>query len=227
MPRIISRTIPNDLRNGQLEALLSALTTLGFVAGGAARKVLIPDAPEPTDIDVFLYNEKGSTSQADLVLRNMGYSPAPVLPSAYVYRHPAFVLPVQVIKPYVGLKLYGKPAEVLSKFDFTVNQFALEYTAQSLVLAHEGEESHSDHVNRYLNIVNIASPLSLLNRMQKYVAKGYRMPPPEMAKLFLAYGRTPDSYKLDMEDVAEMDNDLALDYAVVEQFMGDDRYDIR
>lgn len=210
-------------KHEQTAQVLNAIEDLGFIAGGWARWELLSDAPEPSDIDVFcLHPSFAIAFQIQENLKRIGYQYQHYLHTADVYRHPNYGHTVQVIRPNVGLELAGSPEEVLGRFDFTVNQFALTNSAQHGRMVYEGADSRDHHFLKRLVFVNISSPLSLLNRTIKYVQKGYELPPTEAAKLFLAYEKTDDHYRSHVTELSFMEPEVALQYGVIEDFFGPD-----
>ncbi len=157
----------------QIREVIVAFEGIGYVAGGAARYLLVPDAPEPLDIDVFLYC---SGFDVDPLLR-LGYEP--VEDSAH--RAPFFVSPgegelrVQVVRPdHRARQAYGPPLEVLQSFTFTTEQAAVWYGAGGAagLLSVAGRV---DTENRALYNNRISNPILSLFRLNKYGQKGYSL----------------------------------------------------
>ena len=110
--------------------LLRCIEGLGFIAGGFARYMtgFWPDLV-PSDIDVFAYSKEGSGDAAlfKALTRKYEQLPNPV-PTTTSFKIAQFEIPIQFVHARSNEynMTYGTPEEVLSEFDFTTNQFALE-----------------------------------------------------------------------------------------------------
>lgn len=143
-----------------------------FIAGGAVRDYL-SDA-EIKDIDLFttskevedelikFFKEKGKLINENALLAN------------YTYKDKWF----QVIKG----KHYNSSISLINSFDFTITQAVVfvemelipeENTKKFTTQFETGNTFFQDTLAKHLRINTITFPLSTLERMQKYIQKGY------------------------------------------------------
>lgn len=156
----------------EIEDVIRAFEGVGYVAGGAARYLLVPEAPEPKDIDVFLFGRHMDLSP----MEELGYEPQGGSPRAPGFVRANDELSVQVVIPaddQIGMSNWGSPLRVLSQFTFKTEQAAVWYGAGGFagLLSVMGKE---DTENRVLNTNNHrTSPILSLYRINKYGQKGY------------------------------------------------------
>ena len=155
----------------QIQEVVDAFQGSGYVAGGAARYILVPDAPGPGDIDVFMFGD------------HIDYSPLTELEYDFqggVERAPRFSrgpesLVVQVVRPDPDNPLrtgFGPPLEVLSSFTFHTEQAAL----WKGTLAHAGLLSAAGLLSTQHKVLTnnlISNPVLSIFRLNKYGQKGY------------------------------------------------------
>ena len=179
--------------------LLVAIAAYGFVAGGYPRYLLAENAPEPEDIDLFFYQPE-YIDYVEKILQAMNYQKLSETRAALTYciRGDADALPVQLVKPAGQSAMRGRTGtvtEVLSTFDFSVNQFALASTRSGVITQTVGEHTWSDQTHLRLRIVDNSHPLALIYRMMKYTKKGYYTPRSEAARLFIGWDATSPRLK--------------------------------
>lgn len=141
---------------------LLEIVSPGWLAGGAVRD-FFSQQPTDSDIDVFFNDVEGfaraesTMNQADGVKK--------------LYEHPAMVAykwrgkVVQLIRQH----FFASPVETIAAFDFTVCCCAVDLNE---VYVHE--HFFDDLAGRRLAINKLPFPLSTLERLQKYVSKGFR-----------------------------------------------------
>lgn len=193
--------MPLSAADPQMIGILAALNGIGFVAGSAARRMILgDDAVPPNDIDIFLYRPEG---QPDAVraLTDFGYKEKVRRLAITFERYSvgAKFLPVQIVLPVKDTyqQTYGEPATVLAQFAFTVQQFAVEFDA-GIVKATYSPLGIDDDYRRILRNVNprgLGSPLLRFWSAQKYIARGYRMLPEEAADLLDAWADRSLEYR--------------------------------
>lgn len=154
------------------DELPEGIRTEVFVAGGAIRDYL--SNSEVKDIDLFttskevedellkFFKEKGKLINENTLLAN------------YTYKDKWF----QVIKG----KHYNSPISLIESFDFTITQ-AVVFVEMELIPEENikkfntefeaGENFFQDTLAKHLRVHKITFPLSTLERMQKYIQKGY------------------------------------------------------
>lgn len=128
----------------------------GWIAGGALRDFFAM-MPQSSDIDVFFHSKEefttASTKSKEL------YDREHVQGFMFKNRH------VQLIKNH----FFEGPEETIAQFDFTVCCVAIQ--ADGEIFHHE--HFFDDLCGRRLAINSMPFPLSTLERLQKYVAKGF------------------------------------------------------
>ena len=156
----------------QIREIIIAFEGIGYVAGGAARYLLVPEAPEPADIDVFLYQDYMDTSPLD----NLEYtSDNPEIRAPFFTSPGDGELRVQVVRPDHGArKSFGTPLEVLQSFTFHTEQAAVWYGPGGAagLISVAGQEATEERV---LTNNHIANPVLSLFRLNKYGRKGYSL----------------------------------------------------
>lgn len=174
----------------QVADLAVALRQLAFVAGGAARQIVMRnDAPPAEDIDLFLYTDEDFRA-ACLEVENLGYYRAAesAFSTTFGPRDLIHELPVQVIKPFrdTWSLTYGAPEDVITQFSFTTEMFALD-RGRAVV----GVSAQEDTLARRLVLQNITNPLWVALRATKYTAKGYSVSAADMRRILDAWMDRP------------------------------------
>lgn len=157
----------------QIREIIKAYEGIGFVAGGAARFVLIPDAPHPSDIDIWMYHSLLDPNP----LYELGYHELEEVTGTRRFRRHDTDLPVQIILPHSlrSTKSWGTPLEVMLTFTFTTEQFAVMHGAggASGLLS---VAAKADTENRVIMNNNCTkNPILSLHRLNKYGRKGYQV----------------------------------------------------
>lgn len=176
---------PVKLWAPQLTELVQELDGVAYIAGGAARQlIMVEDAPPAGDIDLFIYHSEEFGKCLKMV-QSLGYEIEDEQPTSIHFAPRGDrELEVQVIRPYHGRwsLSFGSPEDVISHFSFTTEMFAVTKTQ-----AIYGDRSKKHTNNRELVIQNITDPLNVALRAVKYGQKGYGIDPTEMQKLMSAY----------------------------------------
>lgn len=161
-----------DIKTLNLERLLT-LNRLGFIgsmaedgqvilAGGALRCLVDPNE-EIVDYDLFF---KNTTDLVDTrnELEAFGFRKVFECPQGELYTYVRKSMKVQLI-----VKRYYKDVkDLLDSFDFTACQIAI--FEGNLYIA---REAIRDIKRKRLNLNTIEYPVATLNRIQKYIKKGY------------------------------------------------------
>jgi hypothetical protein len=181
---------PVEIWAPQVADLLAAVGDVAFVAGGAARQIVMSgDAPAAEDIDVFL-RERGSFDKAAAVLEALGYRRQKTSSFSVTYapRDLVHELHVQLIKPYSDdwSLTYGTPRQVIEKFSFTTEMFAVEAGKATI-----GPSAIEDTKARRLVLQTITNPLWVSLRAMKYAAKDYYIAPADMRRILDAWMDRP------------------------------------
>lgn len=189
----VTRTVDKPMRE-----FLTQFQDLAFVAGSAARRVVMgPKADEPHDIDLFLYDRDSFSDVCD-TLQSLGYGEQ-VRRLAVTYVRPSIVgdsIPVQVVIPTEDefQRTFGEPEAVLSQFAFTAQQFAVE-AKDGKIRATYSVRAINDARSRRLKVASIGSPILVAWAAMKYTAKGYFLEPSDLAELFTAWESRDATYK--------------------------------
>ncbi len=175
----------NDEIYRQIVDIATTLEGIGYVAGGAARYLLVPRAPEPSDIDVFLYTTQMDHTPMD----ELGYIlTEPERERSWDYERDEDELRVQVVRASDqkserdGHSSYGPVLEVLSGFSFTTEQAAVYYGTGGLsgMISTQCRE----HTEMKVLIPNrIDNPVTSVFRAVKYGKKGYHIPMNEVTNI--------------------------------------------
>jgi hypothetical protein len=179
----------------QVADLLEALGAVAFVAGGAARQLVMLTAPAAEDVDLFV-RSRAAFETCEKGLIDLGYQVVGASPFAVTFaaRNWRLELPVQLIRPYedTWTKTYGTPEEVLSHFAFTTEKFAVCAGGEAIV----GETARRDTSERRLVLQQITNPLWVALRATKYAAKGYQIDLSEMRRVLDAWVDRPQQREL-------------------------------
>ena len=147
------------------------------VAGGAVRDYFM-GVPVKTDIDLFFRSEK-DMKKADEYFTKAEAKVVWDSPRGKKFKHGKKTF--DLVKT-----VYGKPSEIISKFDFTASMFAVDSDR-----VYFGETSFVDLAKRQLIINELPFPISTMKRSFRYYSKGFRMCSEEMGKLALAIQKEP------------------------------------
>lgn len=187
---IVRRVIEN--RDTGVMRVLREIEDVAFIAGGAARSMIEPTAPDHSDIDVYLRTADEDGSARALIaasLAGLQYTELGRAGMSVVYGTTRrMTKPVQVIQPARNGEhvTYGTPEEVIDGFSFTVEQYAIDLVDGDLtaIFTEDAEVAHREHRIRLHRVHN---PVSSAYRLQKYGGKGYRASMDEVVKLFRAW----------------------------------------
>lgn len=117
---------------------------------------------------------------------------------------------VQLIKPKNEgrLQTAGTLQEVLDNFDYTVVRCGLISPTQAMI----DHEFHEHDIHNKIIIRNIHCPVGSIFRVIKYCAKGYRIKPLELIKIFLDWEQRGPDYRVKLTELltkaATFDEDL-------------------
>lgn len=202
--RTIMRAEPN------IKQLVEALAPHGVIAGGAARDVFF-GTHEAEDIDVFC-TDVHTEAEVERKLSVMGYNVYDTTYNATTYRR-GDELPVQVIFPqvdYVGRQRYGNYMQIMERFDFTCNQFALlpdnDPELVEVAWTHVSRAAAKDKV---VASVFDADPIDHMGRLMKYHAKGYKVGRSQIIQQFLNWQALTDEQR---EKFVDHHTDYATQY---------------
>ena len=162
--------------------VLNALGDRAFVAGGAARRAIMgEEAPVPEDIDVFLRRAQHHALVGKNI-EDLGYKFEADIGSALVFLVEGIHnlrqgKPIQLILPEVSEMRVsvGNPVEVMDKFAFRTEQFAVYMSGDKVVGVHT-TEAVNDTRERRLVINHVSDPVRVAWRAVKYGRKGYNIP---------------------------------------------------
>jgi hypothetical protein len=172
---------------------LVSLTDRSFIAGGAVRALY---NKEPvSDIDMFCREPEAFGTLKEKLVED-GFEKQfenPML--ARFIKKSKFTknsLTVDAVVPRAAefTVTYGAIDEVIENFDFTVSRAAIladNTFGQPNVLVDKDFEK--DCKEKVLRIRHIVCPLGAVRRINKYVAKGYKISLTEIVKLFQEYRR--------------------------------------
>jgi hypothetical protein len=177
-----------DVWAPQIDELLDAVGEIAYVAGGAARQLIMPDAPYAWDIDLFLYDGDDLNRCKDAV-RRLGYRQ-----QIYTEHSSEFdprddsEWPVQIIEFFENQWSLssGSPEDVLSHFSFTTEMFAV-VRKNGVTEAIVGKDSRAHTESRMLRVQNITDPLIVGLRAVKHAYKGFGISPEELQKIMDEY----------------------------------------
>jgi hypothetical protein len=184
--QIISLDVPKNVR--EMLPLISSCNS--FIAGGAVRAIYNKELF--SDFDIF-----SRTTIAHVALK------AALLDKGFkkVYENSTVVrftlndfTYVDAVVPRKGKHLltYGHPETVISHFDFSVCRAAIMNERQAVVSSNFEE----DCKKKKLRIEHIVCPLSTVQRIGKYGAKGYKISSNETVKLFQEWTKRIESPKI-------------------------------
>jgi hypothetical protein len=188
----------------------------GFICGGFARYCLSPlnDPPPATDIDVYSKSETAMLSiKNDLIRAN--HKILSETPNSITFnigsKRGLNVSALQLIKPvFCDNTVEG----VLERFDFSIVRAAIfnEWDSLNAVI---DEDFIKDEEQRILRVKYVSCPVNMVQRIAKYVAKGYRIPMRESLKLFEEWDNKDQDYR---DEVLETSNKEVISNIEVEGY---------
>lgn len=177
---------PVDVSLPQAAELLNAVGDVAYIAGGAARMLVMGDeVPAAWDIDLFLYHPS-DLARCLSALGELGYwHEANTERSAQFAPRDVDELAVQVIPFFRDAYSVtsGQPEDVLSCFSFTTEMFAIVKPGIAVVGASAVEDTRS----RMLVVQNVTTPLVCGLRAVKHAYKGFGIAPEQLQIIFDAY----------------------------------------
>lgn len=169
---------------------------LVVIAGGFARYMVSPlikqNVAAPGDVDLFCTSVE-AYDEVRKALSKMGATQTTSGLLYTTYSVPDMTDPVQLITPAKSKfadpqhYTYGNPIQVISRFDFSVCQFALipDEDAEEGFVILGSIQGIADERNQFLRIVNdLGNPLRPIMRAQKYIRRGYFMPLSQYVLMF-------------------------------------------
>lgn len=181
---------PVDVWAPQIRELLTSVGDVAYVAGGAARELVMRDeAPPSWDIDLFQY--RPGDVDIDVIretLRRIGYHSEEQTQRSYRFTRNDGELEVQIIAYYRDAHSLtsGAPEDVLAHFSFTAEMFAIVPGAGSAA-AIIGSTAIDDVRSRMLVVQNVTDPLVVALRAVKYGYKRFGIAPEQLQIVFDAY----------------------------------------
>lgn len=136
---------------------------LAILAGGSLRKV-VDNADEIVDYDLFFMNAE-QRDKTKGMLETFGYRLVFACPQGELFTYKRKGVKVQMICK----RFYTSIEDLLDSFDFTACQIAL-YDGKLYVT----KQTIRDIKRKELRLNKIEYPVATLNRIQKYLAKGYK-----------------------------------------------------
>lgn len=181
---------PVDVWAPQISDLLRSVGHIAYVAGGAARELVMRDvAPPAWDIDLFMF-DGADVGLCKEMLFGMGYRQDAYTEHSSQFHppEPETQLAVQVIEHFENewSLTTGEPEDVLSHFSFTTEMFAVVARSEGFE-AVVGVRAPEDTRSRMLKVQNVTDPLIVSLRAVKYGYKGYGISEEEMQKVFDEY----------------------------------------
>lgn len=161
------------------------------IAGGAARTLVMNgNAPDPSDVDVFLLEgvepqtmmERLSASGFKLQHQRLGSA---------TFITPRPTLPVQLVWSADIEQVWSDPAGLIASFGFTTEQFAVYYDSEQRLTFMYYDEAVTATLRRELVVNNILDPVRLLWRINKYGRKGYTISLDEVQHIADYYAGLP------------------------------------
>lgn len=139
----------------------------GFIAGGAFKDIL--NNKTPRDIDIFFHNEK-DYNQA--VKKFKKYLFLYENDNCISFKDPKKGIQIELIK-----SIFGSPEEIISKFDFSITQFALFFEkndkgGEYKVVYHSKFFEHL-FTKKLVIERDIPQPIATFNRALKYARYGF------------------------------------------------------
>jgi hypothetical protein len=188
--RLNSTTRQERAPGRQIVEVAYAIQGHGFIAGGAARALIMPEAPEPADIDIFCLSPEHCDPVREAV-KAIGYAFEGEQGSAELYRAGFENLPVQIVpaSPTLsGPRRYGTPVEVLGDFTFITEMFAVYAVGATSPLQQVyTQAAKTDTRLKRIRFNKLVSPIYATWRISKYSRKGYRISLRDVQTLFEAW----------------------------------------
>ncbi|KKK58442.1 hypothetical protein LCGC14_3044380, partial [marine sediment metagenome] len=165
-----------------VRAISTALDTQAFIAGSAARHLLVGSTYD--DIDVFLSDREFEPEVCKTIL-SLGFIAIGDTPNAREFYNPNRQLTLQLIKPAEGRS--GSMAHVMEGFDFTVNVVAVATVGGKLAAWYHPQFYTAYDARTLVFVGSISDPPSMVYRQMKYYKKGYSVNPLMIAAVFEAW----------------------------------------
>lgn len=154
---------------GQIEELVEHFGEGIYIAGGAARAYMRDNGEPITDIDVFVASTQ-ALADALVTLGRLGYTTrAHKGPNVRTLRSPNHLLPIDVVDAWMAPTLDA----LFAGFDLVCCQFGWSRATGwrcSLPAAADAEQ-------RVIRINRSTPPVSVMQRVERYIAKGWRTDP--------------------------------------------------
>ena len=150
------------------------------------------------DIDVYCFDEYEYRKAREILIHMKDYTQKLVTSRAVTYapKEGTVGKHIQLIQPVVDGRMItmGLVREVLDNFDFTVARAAIFWNGNEWgAMADEDFQEHEK--KNKLKIKNIHCPVGTMNRVTKYIRKGYSINQLELVKLFLDWETRDQGYK--------------------------------
>ncbi|MFA5790685.1 MAG: hypothetical protein WC976_06465 [Caldisericia bacterium] len=140
--------------------ILNDLPAKCWIAGGAVRDYFSGEKMS-SDIDIYFPNEKEFEKARKWLNRGKGYKK--------IFENSRVLSVLYKKRKYDLVKVYfPNPQETINNFDFTVSCFAVD---KEQVYTHE--TAFIDLAKRRLVINKLPFPISSMQRLQKYILKGF------------------------------------------------------
>ena len=185
-----------------VEKLFKKVGDMCFVAGGYARAAVERDAPFASDVDIYMYDVRYHSVVHDWLSENAEAVHGNETPDTF---RDAEGVELQLIKPRIktytydsGTALpfvdtifnYGTVFNVISDFDFSVCQAALEWDPErNRVVGIVTRRFLEDHETKTIRVTAYPSPAKIFNRFVRYAQKGYNVPQFEIYKALENYNQ--------------------------------------
>lgn len=182
-----------------IEEVLTWAAPDAYIAGGAARYAILGDnAPQPTDIDIWLFAPHQAGYVPPKLWKSMekaGYQCSKVSRVANTYSYDIWgwrdtsirKLPLQVV-----MKHCTTPPALLQTFSFTTERFAIWKEGKKIMTAYD-DGAILDTKNKVIHIKDITNPVMSIARVVKYAHKGYSISLVEIQKILDAWAAmTPE-----------------------------------
>lgn len=170
--RFIENSLPNNfIQLRQLDQYL--IGHKGFIAGGVFKNIF--NNEKVKDIDIFFENEKDWYETYELFKKDKDYEFEYQNGNVVAYKNKHTNVVVELVK-----HTYGKPKDILNRFDFTITKFAYykeenENDIEWKIIYHDRFFEHL-HLKRLVidqDHKEIIKPANTFNRMFKYAKYGY------------------------------------------------------
>jgi hypothetical protein len=206
--------IPVHLPKNILELLPMITDCNSFIAGGTVRAIYNKELF--SDIDIFSRTEIAHIAMKAALI-DKGFEKKFENSTVARFTLNDFTY-IDAVVPRKGkyLLTYGTPADVISRFDFSVCRAAILNENQALV----SSKFEEDCKKKKLRVEYMVCPLSTVQRIGKYGKKGYKISNKEVVKLFVEWGNRPESEKiaelLTKDNVTEQEMQKLMQYVYVD-----------